>query len=77
MAEAHHGAEETNTADAIVLWQSSIMDAYVVAEESVTIDEDDIERAHRRVVLIRKATGAGIHGAVIRAHILAANRQNA
>ena len=71
-------ADELDEAD-IILEAVSAQDqqAYVVAEVSITIDEDDISRARERADTLQLASGTATHAAVIGSAISPANRQNA
>ena len=50
---------------------------YLVAEASITIDDSDIDRAHRRALILQNVAGRPVIPAVIGANASDANRQRA
>ncbi len=71
-------ADDLDRADIILQGNSLEGDGvYVVAEVSITIDETDVDRAHQRARILRNASRAVAHAAVIGTSISDANRERA
>ena len=71
-------ADDLVRSDLILLGQTPAGEpAYAVAEVSVTIDENDVDRAVQRSRILQTASGVGTQAAVIGTVISDANRQRA
>ena len=71
-------ADELDRADMIMLGSSPEgEDVYVVGEISITIDDSDVERASDRAAILRTASNATTHAAVIGTAISDGNRERA
>ena len=71
-------ADELDRADIILRGSSPDGDdIYVVGEISITIDDSDVDRASDRARILRRASGATTHAAVIGTSISDANRERA
>ena len=71
-------ADDLEQADIIVSANNAAGDrTYLVAEASVTIDDTDIDRAHRRAQILQSFAGRPVIPAVIGATASDANRQRA
>ncbi len=71
-------ADDLVRSDLILLGQTPAGEpAYAVAEVSVTIDENDVDRAVQRARILQTASGVGTQAAVIGTVISDANRQRA
>ena len=70
--------EDVDEADLILFGNTSDgSESYVVAEVSITIDDHDVDRAHRRAAALNAASRVPAKAAVIGAQISDANRQRA
>ena len=59
-------AEDMELADIIIRGQDpDEITVYAVVETSITVREDDIERASRRAAILRRATGGTVHAVVV------------
>ena len=73
-----HEADDLEQADIIVYAHNADgTHTYLVAEASVTIDDTDIDRAHRRAQILQSFAGRPVIRAVIGATASDANRQRA
>lgn len=71
-------ADDLEQADLILLGQTPAGEpAYAVAEVSVTVDRNDVDRAARRARILQAASGVATQAAVIGTAISAANRRRA
>ena len=71
-------ADELDRADMIMLGSSPEgEDVYVVGEISITIDDSDVDRASDRAAILRTASNAATHAAVIGTAISDGNRERA
>ena len=75
---SHVQADDLDDADLILFGKTADdRDCYAVAEVSITIDDSDVDRAHRRAAALNAATGAPAQAAVIGMQISDANRERA
>ena len=71
-------ADDVDDSDLILLGNTDDgSDSYALAEVSITIDDHDIDRAHRRAAILHAASGTPAKAAVIGVQISDANRQRA
>ena len=71
-------ADDFNEADIILQGQSiDDQDVYVVGEISITVGDDDVDRAHRRAQVLARASGAPARPVVIGSSISPANQDRA